>query len=56
MQIGNAVSFSVSTGLGYTLAQAIEGVCTSKPLKLPVQFPECLGQLSSLKQETQESS
>ncbi|KAK1435027.1 hypothetical protein QVD17_00782 [Tagetes erecta] len=56
MQIGNAVSFSVSTGLGYTLAKAIEGVCTSKPLKLPVKFPDCLGHLSSLKQEVQESS
>ncbi|KAI3823341.1 hypothetical protein L1987_04776 [Smallanthus sonchifolius] len=55
MQIGNAVAFSVSTGLGYTLAKAIQGVCTSKPLKLPVKFPDCLGQLSSLKQDIQES-
>ncbi|KAL8255700.1 hypothetical protein R6Q59_030767 [Mikania micrantha] len=55
MQIGNAVSFSVSTGLGYTLAKAIEGVCLNKPLKLPLKFPDCLGQLSSLKQDLQES-
>ncbi|KAJ0605724.1 putative DNA (cytosine-5-)-methyltransferase [Helianthus annuus] len=48
MQIGNAVSFSVSTGLGYSLAKAIQGVCTSKPIKLPHKFPDCLGQLSSL--------
>ncbi|XP_076883403.1 DNA (cytosine-5)-methyltransferase 1-like [Bidens hawaiensis] len=46
MQIGNAVSFSVSTGLGYSLAKAIQGVSTSKPIKLPIKFPDCLGQLS----------
>lgn len=53
MQIGNAVSFSVSTALGYTLAKAIQGVSTSKPLELPVKFPDSLGQLSSLKQDSE---
>ncbi|KVH90626.1 Bromo adjacent homology (BAH) domain-containing protein [Cynara cardunculus var. scolymus] len=54
LQIGNAVSFSVSTALGYTLAKAVQGVCTSKPLTLPIKFPDCLGQ-STVKQAPQES-
>lgn len=41
--MGNAVSFAVSTALGYALARAIKGESTSQPLKLPVIFPNCLG-------------
>lgn len=55
IQIGNAVSFAVSTGLGYTLAKAIQGVCTSKQLELTVKFPECLAQLSLLNEDSKES-
>nr|XP_043607469.1 DNA (cytosine-5)-methyltransferase 1-like isoform X2 [Erigeron canadensis] len=54
IQIGNAVSFSVSTSLGFALAQAILGVCNSKPLKLPVKFPDCLARLSSVKQNLED--
>ncbi|XP_071731251.1 DNA (cytosine-5)-methyltransferase CMT3-like [Rutidosis leptorrhynchoides] len=50
MQIGNAVSFSVSTALGYALSKAIQGVSTSEPIKLPLKFPDSLGQVSSLEE------
>ncbi|CAI9289781.1 unnamed protein product [Lactuca saligna] len=55
LQIGNAVAFSVSTALGYALGKAVKGVCGSQPLTLPVKFPDCLDQLSSVNQVSQES-
>ncbi|KAL0405036.1 UNVERIFIED_CONTAM: DNA (cytosine-5)-methyltransferase CMT3 [Sesamum radiatum] len=53
MQVGNAVSFSVSIPLGYCLAKAIQGASSTTPLTLPFQFPDCLGQLKSARQESE---
>ncbi|KAL8091291.1 DNA (cytosine-5)-methyltransferase 1-like [Apium graveolens] len=55
-QIGNAVAFSVSIAMGYTLGQAMEGVDSSQPLKLPFKFPECLGLISALNKKKLEES
>lgn len=55
-QVGNAVAFSVSIAMGYTLGKAIEGVDSSEPLKLPFKFPDCLGQLSTLNKKKLERS
>ncbi|KAK1381682.1 Chromomethylase [Heracleum sosnowskyi] len=55
-QIGNAVAFSVSIPMGYALGQAMEGVNSSQPLKLPFKFPECLGQISALNKKKLEES
>ncbi|GJU07451.1 putative DNA (cytosine-5)-methyltransferase CMT1 [Tanacetum coccineum] len=52
LQVGNAVSFAVSTALGYALARAIQGESTSERLRLPVKFPDCLG--SSLSKQEEE--
>ncbi|KAL1550055.1 Alpha-1,3-mannosyltransferase cmt1 [Salvia divinorum] len=54
MQIGNAVSFSVSIPLGYCLAKALQGAQYTTPLSLPFKFPDCLGELKTLRQEPEE--
>ncbi|KAK4404980.1 DNA (cytosine-5)-methyltransferase CMT1 [Sesamum angolense] len=53
MQVGNAVSFSVSIPLGYCLAKAMQGASSTTPLTIPFQFPDCLGQLKSARQESE---
>ncbi|KAK6149247.1 hypothetical protein DH2020_016772 [Rehmannia glutinosa] len=55
MQVGNAVSFSVSIPLGYCLAKAVQGANNATPLSIPFKFPDCLGQLKSVRQELEES-
>ncbi|KAI3471516.1 hypothetical protein Pfo_028166 [Paulownia fortunei] len=44
IQVGNAVSFSVSIPLGYCLAKAMQGASTATPLSIPFKFPDCLGE------------
>ncbi|KAM7505580.1 hypothetical protein LguiB_004484 [Lonicera macranthoides] len=56
MQVGNAVAFSVSMALGYTLAKATQKAPNNQPLVLPFKFPNCLGQISSLEQNLDESN
>ncbi|EYU22416.1 hypothetical protein MIMGU_mgv1a001955mg [Erythranthe guttata] len=53
MQVGNAVSFAVSIPLGYCLAKAMQGVEIATPLKIPVKFPDCLGELKYADQEAE---
>ncbi|KAL7148972.1 hypothetical protein ABFS83_05G009300 [Erythranthe nasuta] len=53
MQVGNAVSFAVSIPLGYCLAKAMQGVEIATPLKIPVKFPDCLGELKYAEQEAE---
>lgn len=55
MQVGNAVSFSVSIPLGYCLAKAMQGSNNATSLSIPFEFPDCLGQLKSIRQESEET-
>lgn len=54
IQVGNAVSFSVSIPLGYCLAKALQGAKYTTPISLPFTFPECLGKLKSLRENPDE--
>ncbi|PIN07174.1 DNA (cytosine-5-)-methyltransferase [Handroanthus impetiginosus] len=54
IQVGNAVSFSVSIPLGYCLAKAMQGANTATPLSIPFKFPDCLGQLKTVRQESED--
>ncbi|GFP90714.1 DNA (cytosine-5)-methyltransferase cmt3 [Phtheirospermum japonicum] len=56
MQVGNAVSFSVSIPLGFCLARSMHGANNARPLSVPFKFPECLGKLKSRRQEESEES
>ncbi|KAH6767896.1 hypothetical protein C2S52_018879 [Perilla frutescens var. hirtella] len=54
IQVGNAVSFSVSIPLGYCLAKALQGAHLTTPLSLPFNFPDCFAELKSLRQKPEE--
>ncbi|KAL6555477.1 Alpha-1,3-mannosyltransferase cmt1 [Orobanche gracilis] len=54
MQVGNAVSFSVSIPLGYCLGKVMQGANNTTPLAIPFKFPDCLGLVKSVRQESEE--